>query len=137
MLPSLKTAFTLLSLIQLVSSRPVALSPQQILKEVILLIQQLNSGVQVPCNDTRVAQVAFTDQEVPDQELLCQADVALTKVTRCREIYEPLVLNLKRLHGRKSCFLSDENEIYLRHFLPALGNFTQGLYRRRGPSAAQ
>uniref|UniRef100_H0YT15 Interleukin-4 n=1 Tax=Taeniopygia guttata TaxID=59729 RepID=H0YT15_TAEGU len=132
MLPSLKTAFTLLSLIQLVSSRPVAPSPQQILKEIILLIQQLNSGVQVPCNDTRVAQVAFTDQE-----LLCQADVALTKVTRCRETYEPLIINLKRLHGKKNCFLSDENEIYLRHFLPALGNFTQGLYRRRGSSAAQ
>ncbi|RLW02856.1 hypothetical protein DV515_00006963 [Chloebia gouldiae] len=183
MLPSLKTAFTLLSLIQLVSSRPMAPSPQKILKEVILLIQQLNSGVQVnaatplsfallsdlviddddddddddvlqcprpatglpqglvpiwvPCNDTRVAQVAFMDKEVPDQELLCQADVALTKVTRCREIYEPLVVNLKRLHGKKNCFLSDESEIYLRHFLPALGNFTQGMYRRRGSWAAQ
>ncbi|RMB96810.1 hypothetical protein DUI87_26877 [Hirundo rustica rustica] len=91
----------------------------------------------VPCNDTRVAQVAFKDQKVPDQELLCQADLALTKVTRCKEAYEPLLTNLKRLHGKKSCFLSDENEIYLRHFLPALGNFTQGLYRRRGPSAAQ
>lgn len=47
MLPSLKTAFTLLSLLQLISSRAVTPSPQQILKEVILLIQQLNSGVQV------------------------------------------------------------------------------------------
>ncbi|KAI1234052.1 hypothetical protein IHE44_0003762 [Lamprotornis superbus] len=137
MLPSLKTAFTLLSLLQLISSRAVTPSPQQILKEVILLIQQLNSGVQVPCNDTRVAQVAFTDQQLTDEKLLCQADMALTKVTRCKETYEPLITNLKRLHGKKNCFLSDENEVYLRHFLPALGNFTQGMYRRRGSSATQ
>ncbi|KAL2299469.1 hypothetical protein Nmel_014128 [Mimus melanotis] len=137
MLPSLKTAFTLLSLLQLISFRGVTPFPQQILKEVILLIQQLNSSVQVPCNDTRVAQVAFTDQQVTNQDLLCQADMALSKVTRCKEIYEPLITNLKRLHGKKNCFLSDENEIYLRHFLPALGNFTQGMYRRRGLLAAQ
>uniref|UniRef100_A0A8C9UDX0 Interleukin-4 n=1 Tax=Serinus canaria TaxID=9135 RepID=A0A8C9UDX0_SERCA len=136
MLPSLKAALTLLSLLQLVSCRAVAPSHQQILKEVILLIQQLNSGVQVPCNDTRVAQVAFTDQKLPEQELLCQADMALTKVTRCKETYEPLIINLKRLHGKKKCVLSDDSEIYLRHFLPALGNFTQGMFRRRG-SAAQ
>uniref|UniRef100_A0A674G6W7 Interleukin-4 n=1 Tax=Taeniopygia guttata TaxID=59729 RepID=A0A674G6W7_TAEGU len=84
-----------------------------------------------------VLMVPLRVAQVPDQELLCQADVALTKVTRCRETYEPLIINLKRLHGKKNCFLSDENEIYLRHFLPALGNFTQGLYRRRGSSAAQ
>uniref|UniRef100_A0A8C0UU87 Interleukin-4 n=1 Tax=Cyanistes caeruleus TaxID=156563 RepID=A0A8C0UU87_CYACU len=137
MLPSLKTAFTLLSLIQLISSRAVTPSPQQTLKEVILLIQQLNSGAQVPCNDTRVAQVAFTDRKLPDQELLCQADMALTRVTSCKETYEPLITNLKRLHGKKKCFLRDENEIYLRHFLPALGNFTQGMYRHRGSLATQ
>uniref|UniRef100_A0A8C9UEE6 Interleukin-4 n=1 Tax=Serinus canaria TaxID=9135 RepID=A0A8C9UEE6_SERCA len=119
MLPSLKAALTLLSLLQLVSCRAVAPSHQQILKEVILLIQQLNSGVQLP-----------------EQELLCQADMALTKVTRCKETYEPLIINLKRLHGKKKCVLSDDSEIYLRHFLPALGNFTQGMFRRRG-SAAQ
>lgn len=48
MLPSLKTAFTLLSMLQLIHSR--AVNPpqyQQIVKEVIHLIQQLNSGVQV------------------------------------------------------------------------------------------
>ncbi|XP_010171469.1 interleukin-4, partial [Antrostomus carolinensis] len=28
------------------------------------------------------------------------------------------------------CSLSNENEIYLRNFLPELGNFTQGMYRR-------
>uniref|UniRef100_A0A8C0UXK6 Interleukin-4 n=1 Tax=Cyanistes caeruleus TaxID=156563 RepID=A0A8C0UXK6_CYACU len=120
MLPSLKTAFTLLSLIQLISSRAVTPSPQQTLKEVILLIQQLNSGAQLP-----------------DQELLCQADMALTRVTSCKETYEPLITNLKRLHGKKKCFLRDENEIYLRHFLPALGNFTQGMYRHRGSLATQ
>uniref|UniRef100_A0A8C3RFS5 Interleukin-4 n=1 Tax=Cyanoderma ruficeps TaxID=181631 RepID=A0A8C3RFS5_9PASS len=137
MLPSLKTAFTLLSILQLVSSRAVNPPSQQMLKEVIRLIQQHLSGVQVPCNDTRVAQVAFTDQKMQDQELLCQADLVLTKVTRCKESYEPLVTNLKRLHDKKNCTLSDENEIYLRHFLPALGNFTQGLYRRGGLPAAQ
>ncbi|CAN8189864.1 unnamed protein product [Coccothraustes coccothraustes] len=135
MLPSLKAAFTLLSLLQLVSGRAVAPSHQQALKEVILLIQELTSRVQVPCNDTRVAQIPFTDQKLPEQELLCQAAVALTKVTRCKETYEPLIMNLKLLHGKKSCVLSDDSEIYLRHFLPALGNFTQGMFRRRGWAA--
>lgn len=48
-----------------------------------------------------VLMVPLRVAQVPDQELLCQADVALTKVTRCREIYEPLIINLKRLHGKK------------------------------------
>uniref|UniRef100_U3KG92 Interleukin-4 n=1 Tax=Ficedula albicollis TaxID=59894 RepID=U3KG92_FICAL len=137
MLPSLRTAFALLSLLQLISSRPVTPPPQQILKEIILLIQQLHSGGQVPCNDTRVAQVAFTDRQLPEQELLCQAEMALAKVTKCKKSYEPLITNLKSLHGKKDCLLSDDNEIYLRHFLPALGNFTQGLYRLQGAPAAQ
>uniref|UniRef100_A0A8C3MUT4 Uncharacterized protein n=1 Tax=Geospiza parvula TaxID=87175 RepID=A0A8C3MUT4_GEOPR len=73
--------------------------------------------------------------QLPEQELLCQAEVALAKVTRCKDTYEPLISNLKLLRGKKSCVLSDDNEIYLRHFLPALGNFTQGLFRRRGWAA--
>ncbi|TRZ22131.1 hypothetical protein HGM15179_005035 [Zosterops borbonicus] len=141
MLPSLKAAFTLLSLLQLISSVPVTprptLQPQKILKEVIHLIQKDFSGVQVPCNDTRVAQVPFTDQKMQDQELLCQAVLALKTVTRCKDKYEPLITNLNRLHDRKRCHPKNENEIYLRHFLPALGNFTQGLFRRRGLSLKQ
>uniref|UniRef100_A0A8C5U0D9 Interleukin-4 n=1 Tax=Malurus cyaneus samueli TaxID=2593467 RepID=A0A8C5U0D9_9PASS len=136
MLPSLKVAFTLLSLLQLVSSRAVTPSPHLILKEVILLVQQLTSRVQVPCNDTRVAQVAFMDRELQNEELLCQARKALSEVAGCKEAYEPLVSSLRRLQGRKNCKLSD-NEIYLRHFLPALGNFTQAMFRRRGAPAAQ
>uniref|UniRef100_A0A8C5J389 Uncharacterized protein n=1 Tax=Junco hyemalis TaxID=40217 RepID=A0A8C5J389_JUNHY len=102
MLPTLKAAFTLLSLLQLVSGTPVTSSHlQQALKEITTRIQALNSEAQVPCNDTRVAQVPFTDPKLPEQELLCQAQVALTKVTMCKKIYEPLISNLKLLHGKK------------------------------------
>lgn len=45
--------------------------------------------------------IPFCVLQLPDQELLCQADMALTKVTRCKEVYEPLITNLKRLHGKK------------------------------------
>lgn len=45
--------------------------------------------------------------------------------------------NVFTLFLPQNCLLSDENEIYLRHFLPALGNFTQGMYRGRGSSATQ
>lgn len=69
MLPSLKTAFTLLSMLQLISSR--AVNPpqyQQILKEVILLIQQLNSGVQVnaatPLSFAVLSALVFGDDDV-------------------------------------------------------------------------
>ncbi|KAM3664577.1 uncharacterized protein VK521_008938 [Ammospiza maritima maritima] len=136
MLPTLKAAVTLLSLLQLVSGIPVTLSHlQQALKEITTRIQAFNSEAQVPCNDTRVAQVPFTDPKLPEQELLCQAQVALSKVTMCKKTYEPLISNLKLLHGKKKCNVSDDNEIYLRHFLPALGNFTQGMFRRRGWAA--
>uniref|UniRef100_A0A8D2MQA6 Interleukin-4 n=1 Tax=Zonotrichia albicollis TaxID=44394 RepID=A0A8D2MQA6_ZONAL len=119
MLPTLKAAFALLSLLQLVSGTPVTSShPQQALKEITTRIQAFNSEAQLP-----------------EQELLCQAQVALTKVTMCKKIYEPLISNLKFLHGKRNCNLSDDNEIYLRHFLPALGNFTQGMFRRRGWAA--
>ncbi|XP_069725679.1 interleukin-4-like [Phaenicophaeus curvirostris] len=137
MLPSLKAAFALLSLLEFVSSRPpMATSPKVKLSEITHHIQQLNSRVQVPCNDTRVPQVTFTDQELSEKELLCQATTALTKVTRCKKDYEPLIINLKSLHRVTSCSLSNENEIYLRNFLPELGNFTQGMYRRLGRLAA-
>ncbi|KFV05705.1 hypothetical protein N339_08462 [Pterocles gutturalis] len=126
MLPTLKAALALLSLLQLVSSKPlVTTSPRHKLSEITHRIQQLNSGAQVPCNDTRVAQVPFTDHKLSEQELLCQAATALARVTRCRKDYEPF------------CSLSNENEIYLRNFLPELGNFTQGLYRRLAAGAAQ
>ncbi|KGL86966.1 hypothetical protein N301_09245 [Charadrius vociferus] len=138
MLPSLKAAFALLSLLELISSRPLTTtSPKRKLSEITHRIQQLNSGVQVPCNDTRVAQVAFTDRKLSEQELLCQAATALTKVTRCKKDYEPFIVNLQSLHGKMNCSLSNENEIYLRNFLPELGNFTQGMYRRLATSAAQ
>ncbi|KAM7101304.1 uncharacterized protein J5F26_008843 [Ciconia maguari] len=138
MLPSLKAAFALLSLLQLISSRPLmTTSPKVKLSEITKLIKQLNSGVQVPCNDSRVAQVAFTDRKLSEQELLCQAATALTKVTRCKNNYEPFIVNLQSLHGNTNCSLSNDNEIYLRNFLPALGNFTQGIYRRLAMSAAQ
>uniref|UniRef100_A0A672TWJ7 Interleukin-4 n=1 Tax=Strigops habroptila TaxID=2489341 RepID=A0A672TWJ7_STRHB len=131
MLPWLKAALAVLSLLQLISSRPLmTTSPKIKLSEITHCIQQLNSGVQVPCNDTRVAQVAFTDRKLSEQELLCQAAAALTSITQCRKDYEPLIINLQSLHGDTSCSLSDENEIYLRNFLPELGNFTQGVYRR-------
>ncbi|KFU92302.1 hypothetical protein M959_03909, partial [Chaetura pelagica] len=139
MVPTLKVAFALLSLLQLSAPSPVTTaSPKLKLSEITHLVQKLNSGVQVPCNDTRVAQVAFTDRKVKDaeQELLCQAATTLAKVTRCRTTYQPLITNLKSLHGRTTCSLSNENEIYLRHFLPQLGNFTQGMYRRLATSAA-
>ncbi|KAL9836458.1 uncharacterized protein GJ701_011231 [Geothlypis trichas] len=132
MLPPLKAALTLLSLLQLISAAPSHL--QQTLKEVTQWIR-FNSGPQVPCNDTRVAQVPFTDPKLPEQDLLCQAEAALTKVTRCKDTYEPLISNLKLLHNKENCSLSDDNEIYLRHFLPALGNFTQGMFRRQGWAA--
>ncbi|KAM6408480.1 uncharacterized protein O9250_007768 [Rhynochetos jubatus] len=188
MLPLLKAGLALFSLLELISSRPLmTTSPRLKLSEITHRIQQLNSGVQVPCNDTRVAQVAFTDRKLSEQELLCQAATALTKVTKCKKDYEPFIVNLQSLHGKKhgphslglptgllepvfishgaslcgkrgivparsghpgpwgghttghsqNCSLSHENEIYLRNFLPELGNFTQGMYRRLAASAAQ
>uniref|UniRef100_A0A663MPP3 Interleukin-4 n=1 Tax=Athene cunicularia TaxID=194338 RepID=A0A663MPP3_ATHCN len=138
MLPSLKAALALLSLLQLISSRPLTTtSPKLKLSEITHRIQQLNSGVQVPCNDTRVAQVTFTDRKLTEQELLCQAATALAKVEKCKKDYQPFIINLQSLHGQRNCSLSNENEIYLRNFLPELGNFTQGMYRRLAVLAAQ
>lgn len=39
--------------------------------------------------------------QMQDQELLCQAVLALKTVTRCKDKYEPLITNLNRLHDRK------------------------------------
>uniref|UniRef100_A0A663F5Y1 Interleukin-4 n=1 Tax=Aquila chrysaetos chrysaetos TaxID=223781 RepID=A0A663F5Y1_AQUCH len=142
MLPLLKAAFALLSLLELTSSMPLtttsplSLLPQK-LKEITKLVHNLQSRVQVPCNDSRVAQVTFTDQKLSDQELLCQAAMALMKVTRCKTDYEPVIANLQSQHGKTNCSLSNDNEIYLRHFLPELGNFTQGMYRRLGVPPGQ
>lgn len=36
----------------------------------------------------------------------------------------------------QGCSLSTDNEIYLRNFLPELGNFTQALYRRLSTTVA-
>ncbi|KAJ7426941.1 interleukin-4-like protein [Willisornis vidua] len=137
MVPSLKALVALLSLLQLISSTSVTHLHTQTLKEIIHQVRQLNSGVQVPCNDTRVAQVDFMDPKPSKQELLCQAAKALTSVTRCRKDYEPLVSNLRRLQGRTNCSASNETELYLLHFLPALENFTQGLYRLLSTEPAQ
>uniref|UniRef100_A0A8C3JXX4 Interleukin-4 n=1 Tax=Calidris pygmaea TaxID=425635 RepID=A0A8C3JXX4_9CHAR len=121
MLPWLKAALALLSLLQLVISRPtMTTSPKLKLSEITHRIQQLHSGVQLS-----------------EQELLCQAATALTKVTRCKKDYEPFIINLQSLHGKRNCSLSNENEIYLRNFLPELGNFTQGMYRRLAKPVAQ
>uniref|UniRef100_A0A8C0BI15 Interleukin-4 n=1 Tax=Buteo japonicus TaxID=224669 RepID=A0A8C0BI15_9AVES len=138
MLPSLKAAFALLSLLGLTSSMSLTTTAsQRKLSEITKLVHNLQSRVQVPCNDSRVAQVTFTDRKLSEEELLCQAAMALMKVTRCKTDYEPFILNLQSLHGKMKCSLSNDNEIYLRHFLPELGNFTQGMYRRRGVSPGQ
>ncbi|KFV64626.1 hypothetical protein N307_02795, partial [Dryobates pubescens] len=137
MVPSLKAAFALLSLLQLASSSPLAAPPpKQKLFEIIRHIHLYLSGAQMPCSDTRVAQVVFTDHKLSEQVLLCQAVKALSRVSRCKKDYEPIISNLQSLQGKETCSLSHDNEIYLRHFLPALGNFTQGLFRRLGTPAA-
>lgn len=44
--------------------------------------------------------------QLSEQELLCQAATALTKVTRCKKDYEPFIVNLQSLHGKmvsRSC----------------------------------
>ncbi|XP_042737727.1 interleukin-4-like [Lagopus leucura] len=135
---TLKAALALLCLAELIASTPLPMSssPKLKLSDITRGIQQLNRGEQVPCNDTRVAQVAFTDRKLLEQELLCQAATVLAKVTRCKKDYEPLITNLQSLHGQTNCSLSTDNEIYLRNFLPALGNFTQALYRRISATAA-
>ncbi|XP_061858988.1 uncharacterized protein LOC104559457 [Colius striatus] len=120
MFPSLKAAFALLSLLELACPVPLVTTPAKLkLSEITHRIQQLNSGVQLS-----------------EQELLCQAAMALTKITRCKKDYEPLIINLQKLHSKRNCSLSNENEIYLRNFLPELGNFTQGMYRRLATRAA-
>uniref|UniRef100_A0A663MS27 Interleukin-4 n=1 Tax=Athene cunicularia TaxID=194338 RepID=A0A663MS27_ATHCN len=75
--------------------------------------------------------------QLTEQELLCQAATALAKVEKCKKDYQPFIINLQSLHGQRNCSLSNENEIYLRNFLPELGNFTQGMYRRLAVLAAQ
>ncbi|NXJ05683.1 hypothetical protein ASZ78_000511 [Callipepla squamata] len=134
---TLKAALALLCLAELVASRSLltTLSPLK-LSDITHSIQQFNRGAQVPCNDTRVAQVVFTDRKLSEYELLCQAARVLAKVTHCKKDYEPLITNLQSLHRKESCSLSTDNEIYLRNFLPALGNFTQALYRRISATAA-
>uniref|UniRef100_A0A8C9LCV3 Interleukin-4 n=1 Tax=Pavo cristatus TaxID=9049 RepID=A0A8C9LCV3_PAVCR len=137
---ALKAALALLCLAALAASTPWMTSSSsyaQNLSDIIHRIQQLNRRAQVPCNDTRVAQVAFMDRKLPEQELLCQAATVLAKVTRCKKDYEPLITSLQSLHNKMSCSLSTDNEIYLRNFLPALGNFTQALYQRIPPKAAK
>ncbi|KFW66200.1 hypothetical protein AS28_08217 [Pygoscelis adeliae] len=140
MLPSLKAAFALLSLLELISSRPLmTTSPKLKLSEITHRIQQLNAGVQVPCNDTRVAQVAFTDRKVKDDgEIGLIKPVFVTlhgaRPEHCRSEQCCRIICLR---GKRNCSLSNENEIYLRNFLPELGNFTQGMYRRLARSAAQ
>ncbi|NXS51828.1 IL4 protein, partial [Brachypteracias leptosomus] len=136
MVPSMKAAFLLLSLLQLIASKPLKVTHvKQELQEIIHSIHQLNA--QVPCNDTRVAQIPFMDQNVPEKKLLCQAAMALEKVTKCKAEYEGIIINLRSLHHNTNCSLKIEDEIYLRDFLPELGNFTQGLNRHLARSSAQ
>ncbi|XP_021265802.1 interleukin-4-like [Numida meleagris] len=124
---TLKAALALLCLAELVASTS---PPKRNLSEIIQKIQRFNQGEQIPCNDTRVAEVAFSDPKLSKHELLCQAATVLSKVTRCKENYDPIIDNLQSLHDKKSCSLSTDNEIYLRNFLPALGNYTQNLFRQ-------
>nr|XP_009677675.1 PREDICTED: uncharacterized protein LOC104147029 [Struthio camelus australis] len=101
MFAPLKTLLALFYLIDLISSRPPATtSPKLKLSEITQRIQQFSSGAQIPCNDTRVAQVVFTDRKRSEQELLCQAAKALLRVTKCKKDYEPFIANLQSLHGR-------------------------------------
>uniref|UniRef100_A0A669PY83 Interleukin-4 n=1 Tax=Phasianus colchicus TaxID=9054 RepID=A0A669PY83_PHACC len=117
---TLKAALALLCLAELIASTPLPTSSSNLkLSDITRRIQQLNRGAQLL-----------------EQELLCQAATALAKVTRCKKDYEPLITSLQSLHGQTSCSLSTDNEIYLRNFLPALGNFTQALYRRTSATAA-
>lgn len=39
-------------------------------------------------------------RQLSEHDLLCQAATALAKVTRCKNDYEPLIINLKSLHGK-------------------------------------
>uniref|UniRef100_A0A8C9FPQ1 Interleukin-4 n=1 Tax=Pavo cristatus TaxID=9049 RepID=A0A8C9FPQ1_PAVCR len=120
---ALKAALALLCLAALAASTPWMTSSSsyaQNLSDIIHRIQQLNRRAQLP-----------------EQELLCQAATVLAKVTRCKKDYEPLITSLQSLHNKMSCSLSTDNEIYLRNFLPALGNFTQALYQRIPPKAAK
>uniref|UniRef100_A0A8C0GT67 Interleukin-4 n=1 Tax=Chelonoidis abingdonii TaxID=106734 RepID=A0A8C0GT67_CHEAB len=67
---------------------------------------------------------------VPESEKLCQASEALKSVTKCKDDYEPILSNLLNMHeGNQNCSLENGDEIYLRNFLPQLGNYTQGLIR--------
>uniref|UniRef100_A0A8C7E980 Interleukin-4 n=1 Tax=Nothoprocta perdicaria TaxID=30464 RepID=A0A8C7E980_NOTPE len=138
MLALLKSLFALLCLVDAIRSRPpAATAPLKTLSEITQLVQQFNARPQIPCNDSRVAQLVFTDRKLSEQELLCQASTALSKVTKCKTDYKPLITNLQSLHSKTRCSLPGESEIYLRNLLPELGNFTQGMYRRLAARAAE
>ncbi|CAM4588321.1 unnamed protein product [Lepidochelys olivacea] len=118
-----------------ISSRPMistsikSARQETSMKEMVKRITNLSSGAQIPCNNTRVMRVKFTDPKVPESEKLCQALEALKSVTKCKDYYEPILSNLLSLHERNNCSLENGDEIYLRNFLPQLGNYTQGLIR--------
>ncbi|NP_001182720.2 interleukin-13 isoform 2 precursor [Gallus gallus] len=117
---TLKAALALLCLAELVASTPLAMNLSKLkLSDITQGIQKLNRGVQLS-----------------EQELLCQAATVLDNMTDCKKDYEPLITSLKSLHGMTNCPPSTDNEIYLRNFLPALGNYTQALYRRISATAA-
>ncbi|CAM5170226.1 unnamed protein product [Natator depressus] len=153
-----------------ISSRPMSSTffkstrQETSMKEMVKRITNLSSGAQIPCNNTRVMRVKFTDPKVPESEKLCQALETLKSVTKCKDYYEPILSNLLSLHERnlhsesesepqafsqqaspdlknqfqahtrfyedgQNCSLENGDEIYLRNFLPQLGNYTQGLIR--------
>uniref|UniRef100_A0A8C6YT22 Lymphocyte stimulatory factor 1 n=1 Tax=Nothoprocta perdicaria TaxID=30464 RepID=A0A8C6YT22_NOTPE len=121
MLALLKSLFALLCLVDAIRSRPpAATAPLKTLSEITQLVQQFNARPQLS-----------------EQELLCQASTALSKVTKCKTDYKPLITNLQSLHSKTRCSLPGESEIYLRNLLPELGNFTQGMYRRLAARAAE
>uniref|UniRef100_A0A8C6YS35 Lymphocyte stimulatory factor 1 n=1 Tax=Nothoprocta perdicaria TaxID=30464 RepID=A0A8C6YS35_NOTPE len=129
-----RNLFALLCLVDAIRSRPpAATAPLKTLSEITQLVQQFNARPQIPCNDSRVAQLVFTDRKLSEQELLCQASTALSKVTKCKTDYKPLITNLQSLHSKTV----SGGEIYLRNLLPELGNFTQGMYRRLAARAAE
>lgn len=72
MLPSLKAAFALLSLLELISSSPLTtISPKVKLSEITHRIQQLNSGVQVNAATPPGVSLLADQRDITDDVLWC------------------------------------------------------------------
>uniref|UniRef100_A0A452IZK4 Interleukin-4 n=1 Tax=Gopherus agassizii TaxID=38772 RepID=A0A452IZK4_9SAUR len=93
------------------------------------LIDHISSRPMISTAIKSSQQESSMREMVPESEKLCQASEALKSVTKCKEDYEPILSNLLSLHERNNCSMENGDEIYLRNFLPQLGNYTQGLIR--------